>query len=142
VFRQLVADATDVLVDAGVSATFASTAGSRRAPGPTWISVTSPWGYGRLVRHADGSFDGQAHGVRDGTPLWAGHGEHVGREHLELLVAAVSRPDDARADDDGPRRGASSRPGSPLGSDLGAPGAGTKFGPALSSRQGRTPTRD
>jgi hypothetical protein len=91
-FRQLVAEAASDLADAGASASFGTTAGSRRAPGPTWVSVVSPWAHGRLIRRADGSFDCSAHRIPGGEALCAEHGEHIRPEDLDDLIALVSRP--------------------------------------------------
>jgi hypothetical protein len=93
-FRRLFVDAGPDLAHAGVSAVFGTTAGSRRKPGPTWISLTSSWAHGRLIRRADGSFDSEAHRIPDGVRLCADHGEHVQPHHLDELIAAVSRPTD------------------------------------------------
>jgi hypothetical protein len=91
-FRQLFTEAAPDLADAGVSASFGTTVGSRRAPGPTWVSVTSPWGHGRLIRRADGSFECGAHRIPGGEPLCAERGEQIRPEDLDDLIAAVSRP--------------------------------------------------
>jgi hypothetical protein len=80
-FRLLFADAAPDFAQAGVSAAFGSTAGSRRLPGPTWISVMSPWAHGRLVRRADGSFECEAHRIPGGELVCSQHGEHVQPHH-------------------------------------------------------------
>ncbi len=96
-FRLLFADAAPAFARAGVEATLGTVVGSRRAPGPTWISVTSPWAQGRLIRRADGSFDCDAHRVPGGEPLCSEHGQHVRPEHLDRLLAAVAGPHSADA---------------------------------------------
>jgi hypothetical protein len=91
-FRQLFDRAGPELTVAGVGATFGTTAGVGGGTGPTWISVTSPWGYGRLTRWADGSFEGHAYRIPGGELVCGKHGEDVRPEHLDELIAAVGRP--------------------------------------------------
>ena len=92
-FRHLVDDAAPMLADLQVSAFFASTVGAPRSPGPTWISVTSRWAYGRLVRDADGSFVCSAHRGVDGASLREVRGTDVTRRDLDALIAVVGGPD-------------------------------------------------
>jgi hypothetical protein len=92
-FTHLASHATASLARSGVAATFASTAGSRNAPGPTWISVTSPWGYGRLVRRGDGSFESTAYRSGDGMLLLHEEGDDVRATDFDDLVAAIARPE-------------------------------------------------
>lgn len=88
-FRHLVDDAGPALNRAGASASFAWTVGGRRAPGATWINVTSNRGHGRLVRHSDGSFDSSAHDGQ-GTRLHSAHGERVNADDLLGLIASLA----------------------------------------------------
>jgi hypothetical protein len=90
-FRRLVDEVALELAAAGVSAQLASTAGSLRSAGPTWISMASARGYGRLIRRADGSFESLAYRIPGGEPLWAEVGECVRRAHLVDLIAALSQ---------------------------------------------------
>jgi hypothetical protein len=89
-FRRLVEDAAPLLADGGVHAVFASTVGSRRSPGPTWISVSSAQAYGRIMRRGDGSFVSAAYRTPDGAQVCAAAGAHVQREDFETLIAAVA----------------------------------------------------
>ncbi len=87
-FRHLLDDAGPELNRAGATATFGWTVGGRRLPGPTWINVTSNRGYGRLVRHSDGSFSSSAYDG-DGGQLHHAHGALVTAGDLRCLIASL-----------------------------------------------------
>lgn len=54
--------------------------------GATWISLSSPWGCGRLVRAADGSSRSTAHRYRDGASVVDSRSRITTEEQLELLT--------------------------------------------------------
>jgi hypothetical protein len=91
-FRHLVHDAGAELGRAGVTATFAWTVGGRRSPGATWISLSSKQGYGRLVRHSDGTFRSDAHNRTDGNRLFSSQGPDVTRQDFVDLVDSLASP--------------------------------------------------
>ena len=83
-------DARPALDRAGISAVHG--AGPRLVgDGPTWVSFSSPWGSGRLVRHADGSSRSTAHRYRDGFPVLSSNAADTTSRQLDAVVAAVSR---------------------------------------------------
>ena len=90
-FKDLVVDTRPSLVADEVTVVFGSTAGGRRHPGPTWISVTSPWGYGRCMRRNDGSFESSAYRSSDGEQVHAAQGATATRQDFENLIAAVDQ---------------------------------------------------
>jgi len=92
-FKQLIDDEAELLIRAGISAVFGSTVGERRSrPGTVWISLTSQWGYGRMIRHSDGSSETAAHSsTADRALLIAGRSITTVEDFL-ALIAAVGRP--------------------------------------------------
>jgi hypothetical protein len=91
-FRHLVQDAGALLADAHVEAVNGSSGRSDRGHGTMWISLTSNWGHGRLVRNADGSADLSAVRTPDGVTVVDEHHDHVEVDDLERLVHAIARP--------------------------------------------------
>jgi hypothetical protein len=89
-FRHLIEGSARALADGRVGAVFASTAGSRDRPGPTWISVTSEEAYGRIIRRGDGGFACTAYRTRDGAQICDVQGDEVCREDFDDLIAAVA----------------------------------------------------
>jgi hypothetical protein len=88
----LVDEASRSLRRAGVDAVFGWTVGGRRRPGPTWISLVSPKGYGRLIRHGDGSSESSAHRASERSPLLVAQSAITTRAHLDDLIAAIAGP--------------------------------------------------
>lgn len=95
-FRNLLDDVGPELNRAGATAAFGWTVGGRRSPGPTWINVTSNRGYGRLVRHSDGSFSSSAYDG-DGGQLHDARGASVTASDLCCLIASLAGDGDPGA---------------------------------------------
>jgi hypothetical protein len=91
-FRHLVRDAGPLLVDAHVNAVDGSSRRTDRGSGTMWISLTSSWGHGRLVRNADGSADLSAVRSPDGVTVVDEHHDHVEVDDLQRLIEAIGRP--------------------------------------------------
>lgn len=91
-FRHLLERVAGTLVRNGIAGVYGSTVSTRRNPGTTWISLTSPWAYGRLIRLADGSSECSAYRSRDGQALVVEHGTITTAAQLDVLIAALSRP--------------------------------------------------
>jgi hypothetical protein len=91
-FRQLLEQAARAFGENGIAGVFGSTVSSRQHPGPTWISLTSPWAYGRLVRRGDGSSHGSAFRASDGEVLIDEDNDTTTAAQLDRLLAAVSAP--------------------------------------------------
>lgn len=91
-FKHLLGEAAASLSARGIAGVFGWTSGTRRNPGPTWISLTSPRAYGRLIRHGDGSSASSAYRTSDGRPLIVEQHETTTAAQLDDLVGALSRP--------------------------------------------------
>ena len=94
-------DLSDWLTDAGPSlAAMRVSATHGVAPrlvydGPTWISFSSPWGSGRLVRAADGSSQSTAHRYRDGATVIDSRSPTTTEAQLESLIHSLQRSEAA-----------------------------------------------
>ena len=92
-------DLSDWLIQAGpalanmrISATHS--AGPRLvSDGQTWISFSSQWGSGRLVRAADGSSYSTAHRYKDGATVIDSRSATTTEEQLESLTHGLRRPE-------------------------------------------------
>jgi hypothetical protein len=62
------------------------------ADGATWISLSSPWGCGRLVRAADGSSQSTAHRYSDGATVIESRSTTTTEEQLERLIDSLQGP--------------------------------------------------
>jgi len=60
--------------------------------GATWISLSSTWGCGRLVRAADGSSRSTAHRYSDGATVIESQSGTTTEEQLETLTDCVQGP--------------------------------------------------
>jgi hypothetical protein len=89
-FERLARSAAPLLYRVGASAESGSTMRLGRRRGPTWISVASPRGHGRIIRHPDGSFVSSAHRSADGGLVLDARGDAVRAADFDDLVAAVS----------------------------------------------------
>ena len=58
-----------------------------------WVSLTSEWASGRLIRGSDGSSDVEALSTGDGRSLLSQRHPNTTAEHLDELMAACSRPE-------------------------------------------------
>jgi hypothetical protein len=63
------------------------------ADGATWISLSSPWGCGRLVRAADGSSRSTAHRYSDGATVIESQARTTTEEQLERLTDSLQGPE-------------------------------------------------
>jgi hypothetical protein len=95
-FKHLRDEAAATLSACGIAGVFGWTTGSRRNPGPTWISLTSPRAYGRLVRNSDGSSQSSAYRTSDGRALLVEQNETTTAAHFDDLVRSMSRPQNLR----------------------------------------------
>ena len=91
-FKHLLGEAAAILSGCGIAGVFGWTTGTRRNPGPTWISLTSPRAYGRLIRNSDGSSQSSAYRTSDGRALLVEQHETTTAAQLDDLVGALSRP--------------------------------------------------
>jgi hypothetical protein len=62
------------------------------ADGSTWISFSSRWGSGRLVRAVDGSSESRAHRYRDGVTVVDSRSASTTEAQLDVLTHALQRP--------------------------------------------------
>jgi hypothetical protein len=62
------------------------------ADGATWISLSSPWGCGRLVRAADGSSRSTAHRYSDGATVIESRSTTTTEAQLERLTDSLQDP--------------------------------------------------
>jgi hypothetical protein len=90
-FQHLARRAEPLLDRVGAAAESGSTMRTGRRRGPTWISVASPRGHGRIIRHPDGSFESSAHRSADGALVLDVRGDAVQVTDFDDLVAAVSQ---------------------------------------------------
>jgi hypothetical protein len=63
----------------------------------SWVSLTSPWASGRLVRATDGSSSWAAHRHHDGAALLDGRSARTSLLQLDTLVDAIRQPDASAA---------------------------------------------
>ena len=73
----------------GVTATYGA-APHLAHRGPTWVSLASDRGSGRLVRHDDGSTRSSAHRYADGASLVDSRGLTTTHEQLDTLVRCLA----------------------------------------------------
>jgi len=91
-FRHLLDGVAGTLIRHRIAGVYGSTVSTRRNPGPTWISLTSPWAHGRLIRLGDGSSDCSAYRASDGRPLVTERCAITTAAQLDGLIALLSRP--------------------------------------------------
>ncbi len=60
--------------------------------GSTWISFSSRWGSGRLVRTNDGRSESRARRYADGVTVVNSKAETTTEQQLDTLTAALRRP--------------------------------------------------
>lgn len=90
-FRHLISDAAMKLHDARVTAVLGSTVEQRHG-GALWVSASSSYGQGRLVRNADGSSDLHATRSSDGATLLDQHRADVHLSDFDALIDAITDP--------------------------------------------------
>lgn len=78
-------------IDAGVGRRIAARGGEP----VVWVSLTSAWATGRLVRSADGSSELAAHRFSDGAEILSARHRTTTADQLDELAEACARPDAA-----------------------------------------------
>ena len=92
---QWLRDASPTLLDRRISAVLGS--GPRLTEdGATWISFSSSFGHGRLVRSNDGSSRTTARRNEDGERLFDDHAPTTTTDQLDDLVRALTGPEPDR----------------------------------------------
>jgi hypothetical protein len=103
-FQRWLIDTARPLSDRRVAGVFARGLRTSRDTAPTWISLTSSWAYGRIIRNGDGSSDSSAYRVSDGRTLILEHHATTTPAHLDDLLQALTPPPRAHVRSDRPRR--------------------------------------
>jgi hypothetical protein len=89
--RDWLTAAAPALVERGIVGTH-GTAPRIASEGSTWISFSSPWGSGRLVRALDGSSRSRADRYHERFPAVDDHAATTTEGQLDALVGAIGRP--------------------------------------------------